>query len=254
MYKPLDIALISIFAGLMYIFTLLPGIPIVGGRGKIEIAVSLTPIYGILLGPWRGGLATLLGFLIAVISPPGTPNIFSALMIIPPTTSTIISGLIVGKKFLKIEGWVFASIIQAFLILLWYLNDIGINAPLYPIIHISALILLIFFNSRLKRYLDSNIFIKRFTSVFITSLNGILSDHMTGNLIFIHSIGLFISLKTISKWLKALGLPNISSLFMYMLPISIIERISLTILATTIGLPIYLTLHKTKYWKTIRSQ
>lgn len=74
-------------------------------------------------------------------------------------------------------------------------------------------------------------------AVSIASYCGIIADHMLGNLVFIASTNVLIPLSVIEDYfLKPLGLPNISALFMYMIPVSAVERILFTIVATIIGI------------------
>jgi hypothetical protein len=82
-------------------------------------------------------------------------------------------------------------------------------------------------------------------SVSIASYCGIIADHMLGNLAFIASINVFIPLPAIEDgFLKPLGLPNIPALFMYIVPVSAVERILFTIIATIIGIGLILALRK----------
>jgi hypothetical protein len=82
-------------------------------------------------------------------------------------------------------------------------------------------------------------------AVSIASYCGIIADHMLGNLVFIASINVLIPLSVIEDYfLKPLGLPNISALFMYMIPVSAVERILFTIVATIIGIGLILALRR----------
>ena len=64
-----QVAVIAIFAAIYAVVSRLPGIPMIGGGGKIEPVNILDPIVGILLGPWIGGLTSLLGNFVAWIIP-----------------------------------------------------------------------------------------------------------------------------------------------------------------------------------------
>jgi hypothetical protein len=82
-------------------------------------------------------------------------------------------------------------------------------------------------------------------AISIASYCGIIADHMLGNLVFINTINLFIPLSDVEQYfLKPLGLPDIPSLFMYTIPISAIERISFTIIATIVGVGLILALRE----------
>jgi len=82
-------------------------------------------------------------------------------------------------------------------------------------------------------------------AVCLASYCGIIADHMLGNLIFIHVIDVFIPLQVIEEYfLQPYRLPDIPSLFMYMIPVSIIERIIFTAIATILGVGLVLALRK----------
>ncbi len=83
------------------------------------------------------------------------------------------------------------------------------------------------------------------SAICLASYCGIIADHMLGNLIFIHAVDIFIPLRVIEEYfLQPYGLPDIPSLFMYMIPVSIIERVVFTAIATIIGVGLVLALRK----------
>jgi hypothetical protein len=82
-------------------------------------------------------------------------------------------------------------------------------------------------------------------AVSIASYCGIIADHMLGNLVFINTVNLLIPLSDIQTYfLKPLGLPNISALFMYMIPVSAAERILLTVVGTILAVGLVLSLRR----------
>ena len=61
-----DIAFTAVFAALSIIVCeVIPGIPIIGGSGNIKFDAALAPIYGLVIGPYLGALAALVGGLVA---------------------------------------------------------------------------------------------------------------------------------------------------------------------------------------------
>lgn len=82
-------------------------------------------------------------------------------------------------------------------------------------------------------------------AVSIASYCGIIADHMLGNLIFINTVNVFIPFSVIEEYfLKPYGLPDIPSLFMYMIPVSAVERILFTIVATILGVGLILAVRR----------
>lgn len=81
-------------------------------------------------------------------------------------------------------------------------------------------------------------------TVGLASYCGLMADHMLGNFIYIASIGVLIPYDFIEDALSALNLPDLPSLFMYVLPISVAERIALAAIATMFGVGLIYALHK----------
>jgi hypothetical protein len=151
-----------------------------------------------------------------------------------------------------------AAVISAILVGCWYLTPVGFEAPFYPIpLHITAIALTLIFNKKLYSWLEeSSKKYRSIISLLITFFAAIMADHMWGNLMFILGVGLYIPMKTIRDTLNALGvlvvkmgLPNmplrgLGDLFMFMLPISAVERITMTVIAALIGLAVFRALKK----------
>jgi hypothetical protein len=82
-------------------------------------------------------------------------------------------------------------------------------------------------------------------AVSLASYCGIIADHMLGNLIYIQAVNILIPFSWIEDTvLKPLGLPDIPSLFMYMVPVSAVERITFTIVATILGVGLILAIRR----------
>jgi len=81
-------------------------------------------------------------------------------------------------------------------------------------------------------------------TVGLASYCGLMADHMLGNFIYIASLGVLIPYDFIEDALSALNLPDLPSLFMYVLPISVAERIALAAIATMFGVGLIYALHK----------
>jgi uncharacterized membrane protein len=300
-----DVAFLAIFSALsVIVIKIVPGIPIVGVSGSsIKFDAAIAPIYGIIIGPYLGFLAALIGGLITAGSP------FTFLTSFAPAVSAMIAGFLTSKKVTekaRIPGWIAAATILGALIIGWFLTWVGIQAPLYPILHFAGLFAILItrkwtaksFNEiGLKKegwqfrpnhillgiicivcaymfskpYVSKEIWILPYlslplyiiaaililygifgggrfsfiSSIFLASYCGIVADHMLGNLIFIGVIDVLIPLEYIqSNFLEPMGLPDVPSLFMYMIPVSAAERILLTVIATIFGVGLLMALYK----------
>ena len=212
------LAFVAVFAALSAIVAeFIPGIPIIGvAHASIKFDAALAPIWGIVLGPGLGGLAALIGGLAAA----GT-NFLSILTSFCTAASAYVAGALTQRETrlfgIKFKGWLAGALVLALLILGWYTTPVGMGAPFYPVLQVLGLLIPLVFRGWINRNFEGHS--KRaFISVLMASYCGIVADHMLGNLIFI------------------LMFPTLTSaIFMSVLPISIVERTVLTLIATVIG-------------------
>jgi uncharacterized membrane protein len=299
-----NVALLAIFASLsLIICKFIPGIPIVGvPEASIKFDAAVAPIYGMVIGPYLGFLAALIGGLLAAGNP------FSVLTSFCPAISAMVAGFLTMDKVTKnskIQGWPISALILGALTAGWYATWVGQQALLYPVLHfaglfaiiitrnwvadsfkeigvkkenwqfkpqhiLSGIILFVLGYMFTKPYIIETLPLNYFSlplyimaavlilygifgtgrfsfisSVFLASYCGIIADHMLGNLIFIGTIDIFIPLSIIEKYfLEPLGLPDVPSLFMYMVPVSAVERVVMTIIATIVGVGLLIGLYR----------
>jgi len=229
-----EIALTAVFAALsVVIIMFVPGIPIVGMSGaRITLDAAIAPIYGLIIGPYLGALAAFLGGII-VAGYKGW-HLFPILTSFCPAVSALVAGTLTSRRQGPLRGWIISALTLIILIAGWYCTAIGRGAPLYPVLHLAALCIILLLRGWASDLFNSGGW--RLTlSVAASSYAGIIADHMLGNLIFIAGIGWFIPLKVVEGWLSGMGLPSVSALFMYMLPVSAVERLTMTAVATVFG-------------------
>ena len=247
-----QIAVTAIFAALYAIISRLPGIPMIGVSSKIELVVILDSIVGILLGPWIGGLTSLLGNFVAWIIP--TTSFYGLLNLPCGPIAAIVSGNLARNS--KNGNWKFAVIIYAVLMGLWYLTPPGQELLYYPFLHWTAFILILIFREKIYNFLNADVTPKKVLGTIICCFGGIMANHMTGNLIYIGAVGWFISLKDIKDalknlgffWLKS-GLPSppedpLGAIFATALPITVVERLLITIFTVYLAYGLMLALRK----------
>jgi hypothetical protein len=231
-----QVSIIAIFAALYAIISRLPGIEIIGVGTKMSLVVILDPIVGILLGPWIGGSASLLGNFVAWIIPPTT---FYGLLNLPcGPIAAIVSGSLARNT--KNANWKFAAIIYVVLMGVWYLTPPGQEVLYYPFLHWTAFALTLIFREKVHSFLNAATNPRRILGAIVCCFSGIMANHMMGNLIFIGSVGWFITLKGIRDalknlgffWLKS-GLPQpedpLGAIFAAVLPITVVERLLMTV-------------------------
>ncbi|MEM0029168.1 MAG: ECF transporter S component [Ignisphaera sp.] len=109
-------SLIAAFAGIgaavYYILLWLPGIPVIGLPNiKMEIGASLSPVFGIVLGPYIGFLAVLIGNAIKTFVP--TPNIYGIPFLLAAPLSAFGAGMLVKKRWAEVSIVMLAMLIAA---------------------------------------------------------------------------------------------------------------------------------------------
>jgi hypothetical protein len=140
-----DVAFVAVFAALSAIVCrIVPGIPIVGvSDSSIQFDAALAPIYGLVVGPYLGFLAGLLGGIVVASS---WLSVFTSFC---TAISALVAGLLTQKNFRSsghsIRGWVVASAVLGLLILGWYATPIGQEASLYPVLHFLGIAIILVF-------------------------------------------------------------------------------------------------------------
>lgn len=112
------VALVAIFAALYFVLSLIsPYVPAIGiPELKIKLEALIASVFGLILGPYLGGLAAFLGAFIAWVLPPGSMSPYGAPFLLSPP----INALVVGFIFYRRWKWAFALfslLILAFLFL-----------------------------------------------------------------------------------------------------------------------------------------
>lgn len=251
-----QVALVSAFAALIVMITRLPGIPIIGAPGaNVQLSVVIYPLIGILLGGEVGAIAVLVGNFVSWLVPPST--LLGLLMIPPGVLAALVAGSLRSSE--KIFNWKLASTVLGALNVLWYLTPIGLEAPFYPVLHWSALLLVILFRGKTKTFLESASKFRVVVGTGICSFGALMSDSMAGNLIFIYAVGWVVPLRSVLDavaslgmfWVR-LGIPRLpftglAALFMGALIIMAIERTVMTIVSTLIGSAVLRLLGKRKF-------
>jgi len=237
-----QLALVAIFAALIAIVTRLPGIPILGSGGKLQLSVILYPLIGILLGGEVGALAVLLGNFIAWIIP--TSTLLGLLLIPPGALAAFVAGSLCSKE--RLLNWKSATIILAVLNSLWYVTPVGLQLPFYPIVHWMALLPVLLFRDGARAFIESPSKLRSMAGVGICSFAGLMVDSMAGNLIFIYAIGWVVPLENVLKAAASLGvfwmklgikvpLSGLAALFAGALAVTITERAVMTVVSTFLG-------------------
>ena len=236
-----QIALIAVFAALYSVVRLIPMGPMIGLSGTFSIADCLAPVYGIVLGPFTGGVSIIIGTFLSMAF--GKPVIFMGLDFLPAFVNAVAIGFLMKKK------WVPAIILNVSLLAIFIVNplttqffsiQIGgstITLPFYWL-HIVALAVLISplglkAGSWVKTLKPSFIAV----GVAILAFIGTMMQHLTGN-ILTEVVSTQITGTIAPETLKTIIWPGAFLLYPW-------ERLTLVILATIVGVALVKTLKTT---------
>ncbi len=136
------IAAIAIFSALYAALRIIPTVPMIGTGATFHLSDILAPLFGILLGPYVGGISIIIGTLAAIGL--GTPAPFFGLDFLPAFVVAVSLGFLVRGKWLPVV------ILNAALLVSYAVNPLTANFIATPWgtfpylwMHILAFIILI---------------------------------------------------------------------------------------------------------------
>ncbi|MCX8187790.1 MAG: hypothetical protein N3F65_04185 [Nitrososphaeria archaeon] len=236
----LDAALLASFSALyMVILKMLPGIPAFGISGaKIEIAIALSPIYGLLLGHVLAPSSIFLGTLMAMLIFPGKYTLFSYVTMFAAPLGALTSSLIFDqRKAFKLPKWIYSIVIYAALLLTWFATDVGSLAALFTIPYFAVMGFAAFSGiaSSMRKTLRAAPL-----RILAGCAGGIFADHLYG------SLGAII----VFRYLTGAFVPEaLAAIYLAAIPIVLIERGLMIAFSFIVALNLYLALRKSRYFK-----
>ena len=224
-----SIALIVIFAALHTILSTLPFTIAIGvGGAVITLGVITVPLMGIILGPISGGLAALIGSVIAMfINPSGA--IFGPASFLPATIGAMSAGFLFTKR-----GYISAALLLAGIVG-FYIHPYGMEAIGFPFLHIIAVVVALIFSTRLAVWSTDLSDLKKLSvGIPVAAFVGTLTDNIVGS--------------SLAIWMFDLE-AAVWNVVMFIYPL---ERIAAVIITVAIALPLYYSLKKSGLLSLIR--
>ncbi len=113
-----QVALMAVFASLYYVLSIFtPYVPALGVPGlKISLEALTASIFGLILGPYLGMLAALIGVGVAWTFPPGSMSPYGLPFLLSPPLNALVVGLLYYRKW-KAAFVTLSLLIVAFLFL-----------------------------------------------------------------------------------------------------------------------------------------
>lgn len=237
------IALIAIFSALFGVLRRMDTIPMIGVQGaKFSLSDILPPIYGVVLGPFAGGISVIIGTFIGIAM--GKPVTFLFLDFLPAFVNTIAVGLLVRRK------WCLTVLLNITLLVVFLANPltsifITINGVAFPFawLHILAFIVLLSPLGRKTSQWIESLKPKLLTAGLATlAFVGTMMQHLMGNILYE---------VVLNQLYVAIGQQPIIPAAAYAANWAIVfflypwERLMLIILSVVVGVPLIKVLKQT---------
>ncbi len=226
--------MIAIFAALYAALRIIPTVPMIGTGATFHLSDILAPLYGILLGPFIGGAAILIGTF-AAIGLGGTMP-FLGLDFLPAFVVAVSLGLLVRKKWLPV------IILNAVLLLLYAFDPFTVNiiqTPWGPFpylwMHVVAFVVLIVLGRKAGQWVKSQKVTLLTAGFAILAFVGTMMQHLTGGLLYETVFGNILGV------MDAAAFAATWNIVFYIYPW---ERLALIIGAVVVGVPVTKALQK----------
>ena len=263
------IALIAIFAALFAVLRRMDAIPMIGVPGaRFSLSDILPPIYGVILGPFTGGISVIIGTFLGIAM--GKPVIFLFLDFLPAFVNTVAIGLLVKRKWWPVV-LLYVALLVAFLInpLTSIFIDVGGIAVPFVWLHIVALVVLLSplarkapkwvesveqikkvekvepakQTNRLRKFVDSVKRIRYLTiGLFVFAFIGTMMQHLMGNILYEVVLNQFYVVVGQDPIVATSAFPGIWYAAFFVYPL---ERLVLIVLAVVVGVPLVRVLKQT---------
>ncbi len=230
------IATIAVFSALYSVLRILPTMPMIGAQGaSFSISDVLAPLYGILLGPYIGGAAVIIGTFLGMVM--GKPVVFLGLDFLPAFINVVALGFLVKRKWWPVImlniALLFAFSVYPLTSLL--INVGGISIP-FAWMHIAAFIVLLSpLGRRAGNWVESLKPTLLAAGIAILAFIGTMMQHLMGNILFETILAQPIG------YIETAAYPTIWSTIFFLYPF---ERLALIILAVVVGVPLTRVLKK----------
>jgi len=230
------IATIAVFSALYSVLRILPTVPMIGAAGaSFSLSDVLAPLYGILLGPYVGSAAVIIGTFLGMLM--GKPVVFLFLDFLPAFINVVALGFLIKRKWLPV------IILNAALVLVFSLYPLtsllinvgGVSVP-FVWLHITAFIVLLSpLGRRAGQWVESLKPTRLAAGIAILAFIGTMMQHLMGNILFETILAQPIGYIPITAY------PGIWTTIFFVYPL---ERLALVILATIVGTPLVRVLKK----------
>jgi hypothetical protein len=240
-----QIATLAIFTALYIVLRFIPFSMLIGPTGGfLSFSDFLAPIFGILLGPYLGGLSVLLGNFAALGM--GRSMMFYGLDFLPDFVAVVSTGFLYSHKR---PTWAIIVALNAALLGIFLANpltSVFVFSVPFVWLHIAAFIVLLtplsFIAAKWLQTLDYR---KITIGVAIFAFIGTMLQHLTGNILFETVLG------QLTSSIPTALYPGIWTTVFFAYPI---ERLILIISAVLVGTPLIYLFNKIPFLRIRKHQ
>jgi hypothetical protein len=230
------IASIAIFSALYAALRIIPTIPMIGTGATFHLSDILAPLFGILLGPYVGGISIIIGTFVAIGL--GTPAPFLGLDFLPAFVVAVSIGFLVKGKWLPVV------VLNALLLIVYALNPFTVNFIVTPWgtvpylwMHIAAFIVLLLLGRQAGRWVKSPKTTLITAGFIILAFIGTMMQHLTGGLLY----------ETVFGTIGSMTVASFATTWNIVFYIYPWERLALIVGAVLVGVPVTKALQKYIY-------
>lgn len=231
-------AMLAMFTALYIVLRFVPFTAIIGTTGGfLSVSDFLAPIYGILLGPYLGGLTVLFGNFAAIGM--GRTTSFFGLDFLPDFLAVVSTGFLYQHKR---STWALVVVLNAALLMIFSLNPLTsffvFSVP-FAWMHIAAFVVLVTpLSFTAAKWLQMVDYRKIAFGVAIFAFIGTMIQHLTGNILFEVVLG------QVTSSIPAVAYPGIWTTVFFVYPV---ERLILIISAVLVGTPLVYLFNKVPF-------
>ena len=209
---------------------------------SFSVSDVLAPLYGILLGPYVGGITVILGTFLGMAL--GKPVIFLGLDFLPAFVNVVALGLLIRRKILPVIV-LNITLLVAFLVnplTSIFINIGGISIP-FAWVHIVAFIVLLSpLGRKAGQWVESLKPTMLAAGIAILAFIGTMMQHLMGNILYEVVLNQFYVLIGQDPIVATAAYPGTWAFLFFVYPW---ERLMLIVLAVIVGVPLVRVLKKT---------
>jgi hypothetical protein len=242
------IALLIVFTALYVVLRNIPYSVLIGGAGGfLYLSDFLVAIYGIILGPYFGGLSIIIGNFAAIGF--GHHVSFFGLDFLPDLVAVVSIGFLFRRKWLPVV------VLNAALLTIFIVNPLStfsIYSVPFTWLHIAAFVLLLSPLSRMAGKWIENVNTKKIVfSMIIYSFIGAMIQHLVGSILYEVELNQFFVALGQPPIIASAAYSGIWTAVFFTYPL---ERLFLVISAVIIGTPIILTITRNHFLQLGKTQ